>query len=91
MGLHWLEGDLALPSKRIPLHWAAAILVVFSLPLSFYLDKWNFPSWVSFIVWTERQLKITKRIVISEGSDGRLAFTITGSETSVSLLITGRY
>ena len=53
MGLHWLEGDLSFPSKRIPLPWAAAILVVFILPLSFYLGKWNFPLWVSFIVWAE--------------------------------------
>lgn len=53
MGLHWLKGDLSYPSKRIPLPWATAILVILILPLCFYLGKWNFALWVSFIVWAE--------------------------------------
>jgi hypothetical protein len=53
MGSHILKGDLSYPSKRIPLPWATAILIILILPLGFYLGKWNFTLWVSFIVWAE--------------------------------------
>lgn len=38
---------------RIPFHWAVAIVVALVVPLSFYLDKFNFTLWVSFIAWAE--------------------------------------
>jgi len=53
MGLHWLEADMAYPSKRIPFHWAVAIVVALALLPALCLGKWNFPVWVSFIVWAE--------------------------------------
>lgn len=37
----------------IPFHWAVAILVALVMPLSFYLDKFNFTLWVSFIAWAQ--------------------------------------
>lgn len=45
--------DSEQPLPRIPLPWAAAIMVVLILPLTFYLGSWNVPLWVSFIVWAE--------------------------------------
>ena len=53
MGSHWLRADVSFPSKRIPLPWAAAIMLVLVLPLGFYLGKWNLPLWVCFIVWAQ--------------------------------------
>jgi hypothetical protein len=51
--LYWLRGDLACTSKRIPLPWATVMVVILCLPLTFYLGEWNFPLWVSFIVWAQ--------------------------------------
>ncbi len=53
MKAHWFEADLSNHSPVIPLHWASSIMLVFALPLTFYLGKWNIPLWVSFIVWTQ--------------------------------------
>jgi hypothetical protein len=39
--------------QRIPLPWAVSIVCVFSLPFGLFLGKFNFPLWVSFIVWAE--------------------------------------
>lgn len=48
-----LKGDISSPNKRISLPWAVVILIILALPLNFYLGKWNFPTWVCFIVWAE--------------------------------------
>lgn len=53
MKAHWFHADASYPSPRIPLPWAASIMILFILPLSFYLGKWNIPLWVSFIVWAQ--------------------------------------
>lgn len=37
----------------IPLWLAVAITVVVSLPFAIWLEDWNLPIWVSFIVWAE--------------------------------------
>lgn len=39
--------------ETIPLWLAVAITVVVSLPFGLYLDKYNLPLWVAFIVWAE--------------------------------------
>ena len=39
--------------ERIPLWLAVAITVVVSLPFGLYLDKYNLPLWVAFVVWAE--------------------------------------
>ncbi len=39
--------------ERIPLPWAVSLVCVFSLPFGLFLGKFNFPLWVSFIVWAE--------------------------------------
>jgi len=39
--------------ERIPLWLAGAITVVVSLPFGLYLDKYNLPLWVAFVVWAE--------------------------------------
>jgi hypothetical protein len=38
---------------RVSLCWSVPIVVALSLPLAFYLDKYNFTLWVSFIAWAE--------------------------------------
>lgn len=53
MGMHWLQGDAGHPSPRIPLPWAASLMLLLVLPLTFYLGVWNLPLWVAFIVWAE--------------------------------------
>lgn len=53
MGTHWLKADASFPAPRVPLPWAAAIMVVLVLPLGFYLGRWNLPLWVCFIVWAQ--------------------------------------
>ncbi len=52
MGMHWLSGDASLPA-RLPLPWAAALMIIIVLPFGLYLGEWNVPLWVCFIVWTE--------------------------------------
>ncbi|MFT6286556.1 MAG: hypothetical protein ACJA09_001306 [Alcanivorax sp.] len=47
------EVDPEQPVVRLPLPWAAAVMVMLILPLTFYLGNWNIPLWVSFIVWAE--------------------------------------
>jgi hypothetical protein len=37
----------------IPLWLAVAVTVVVSLPFGIWLNRWNLPIWVSFIVWAE--------------------------------------
>ena len=44
---------MASSGKRIPLPWATVMVVILCMPLTFYLGKWNFPLWVSFIVWAQ--------------------------------------
>jgi hypothetical protein len=39
--------------ETIPLWLAVAITVVVSLPFGLYLDKYNLPLWVAFVVWAE--------------------------------------
>lgn len=39
--------------NTIPLWLAVAITVVVSLPFGIWLNRWNLPIWVSFIVWAE--------------------------------------
>ena len=39
--------------QRIPLPWAVAITVAISLPFGLFLQQYNLPLWVSFIVWAE--------------------------------------
>lgn len=39
--------------ETIPLWLAVAITVVVSLPFGLYLDKFNLPLWVAFVVWAE--------------------------------------
>jgi hypothetical protein len=39
--------------QRIPFPWAVSIVCVIALPLALFLGKFNFPVWVSFIVWAE--------------------------------------
>jgi hypothetical protein len=39
--------------ETIPLWLAVAITVVVSLPFGLYLDTYNLPLWVAFIVWAE--------------------------------------
>ena len=50
MKIHF-EGDISYPSPKLPLAWATSIMLLFVLPLTFYLGTWNIPLWVSFIVW----------------------------------------
>lgn len=39
--------------ETIPLWLAVAITVVVSLPFGLYLDKYNLPLWVAFVVWAQ--------------------------------------
>jgi hypothetical protein len=39
--------------ETIPMWLAVAITVAISLPFVTYLGKWNFTTWISFIVWAE--------------------------------------
>lgn len=52
MKIH-LDADISYPSPKLHLAWATSIMVLFVLPLSLYLGKWNIPTWVSFVVWAE--------------------------------------
>jgi len=52
MGIHWFSGDASL-QPRLPMAWAAALMIILILPLGLYLGAWNIPLWICFIVWTE--------------------------------------
>lgn len=39
--------------QRIPLPWAVALTVAISLPFGLFLEQFNLPLWVCFIVWAE--------------------------------------
>jgi hypothetical protein len=92
MGAHWLQADLSYPSKRIPLPWAAAILLVLVLPLGFYLGKWNLPLWVCFIVWAEyfalgAKLETWKIMIPSLAFGGLVAALWCSSAVGMSKLL----
>ncbi len=39
--------------QRIPLPWAVALTVAVALPFGLFLNQFNLPLWVCFIVWAE--------------------------------------
>jgi hypothetical protein len=39
--------------QRVPLPWAVAMTVAIALPFGLFLNKFNIPLWVCFIVWAE--------------------------------------
>jgi len=47
------EVETVKTKDTIPLWLAVAITVVVSLPFGIWLNRWNLPIWVSFIVWAE--------------------------------------
>ncbi|SDO87069.1 DUF1097 domain-containing protein [Desulforhopalus singaporensis] len=45
--------NMQITIPRVPFPWAVTLVVILSLPLTFYLGRFNFPVWVCFIVWAE--------------------------------------
>lgn len=91
MGIHWLQADASY-SARIPLPWAVSLMLLVVLPLTFYLGEWNFPLWVSFIVWAEyfalgAKLSTWKSILPSLSFGALIAALWCGSATGLGQLI----
>lgn len=48
-----MKNELPEGTPRLHLGWAVGITVAIALPFAFFLGKFNFATWVAFIVWAE--------------------------------------